>query len=287
MATDAAPLVCIHGWGMNLRAFDPLREALRADAAPGRWICRAMVAVTGMTRARRWSLQLQDLQAVLPARCVLVGWSLGGQLALELARRAPRQVRRAGADRQHAALRAGARLAAGTGCGNHGCIRHLADAGLAPDPARFRAAAGARQSQCRSHAAAAGCCAASARSAARGGIARGTGDACRTRPARRSWRRSCSPRWSCPARTTASPRREAGAGWPNALPNARHVQIARAGHAPLLSHVDEVAAAIRGFMASCRGNRKAWRHEAADPLDAFQARAARSGACLWRGQPPL
>ncbi len=29
------PLVCLHGWGMNLRAFDPLRAAL--GDAHGSW----------------------------------------------------------------------------------------------------------------------------------------------------------------------------------------------------------------------------------------------------------
>jgi pimeloyl-[acyl-carrier protein] methyl ester esterase len=40
----------------------------------------------------------------------------------------------------------------------------------------------------------------------------------------------------------------AGAWLAAALPAARHVELARAAHAPHLSHVDEVAAAITGFV---------------------------------------
>jgi hypothetical protein len=41
-----------------------------------------------------------------------------------------------------------------------------------------------------------------------------------------------------------------------ALPNARHAQIVRAGHAPLLSHVDEVKLAIAGFLGALPRDRQ-------------------------------
>ncbi len=87
------PLVCIHGWGMNLRAFDPLRAELRRECSS--WAIDLPGHGRSDWQGARADLdsQLQDVQAVLPARCVLVGWSLGGQFALELARRAPQQVR--------------------------------------------------------------------------------------------------------------------------------------------------------------------------------------------------
>jgi pimeloyl-ACP methyl ester carboxylesterase len=46
---------------------------------------------------------------------------------------------------------------------------------------------------------------------------------------------------------------EAGRWMAEALPNARHVQVARAGHASLLSHVDEVAAAMQAFLGGIQG----------------------------------
>jgi hypothetical protein len=41
-----------------------------------------------------------------------------------------------------------------------------------------------------------------------------------------------------------------------ALLNARQLQIARAGHAPLLSHVDEVKLAIAGFLGALPRDRR-------------------------------
>jgi pimeloyl-[acyl-carrier protein] methyl ester esterase len=92
-ATSGVPLVCIHGWGMNLRAFDPLRAALEADCSswaldlPGHGRSDWHEARAGFTS------QADDLLAALPQECVLLGWSLGGQFAMELARRAPQRVR--------------------------------------------------------------------------------------------------------------------------------------------------------------------------------------------------
>ena len=85
------PLVCLHGWGMNLRVFDDLRAALGAQRS---WA----IDLPGHGRSgwepRRADLvsQAEDLLAALPPRCVLLGWSLGGKLALHLARLAPQVV---------------------------------------------------------------------------------------------------------------------------------------------------------------------------------------------------
>jgi pimeloyl-[acyl-carrier protein] methyl ester esterase len=78
------PLALLHGWGMNLRVFDALRAQLAAHYTvtaldlPGHgrspWIA-------GLTPAQ----QLALLAAQLPHDALLVGWSLGGQLALRLA----------------------------------------------------------------------------------------------------------------------------------------------------------------------------------------------------------
>jgi pimeloyl-[acyl-carrier protein] methyl ester esterase len=77
----------LHGWGMNLRVFDGLRAELAqrfrvlAVDLPGHgrspWS-------PGLTQAG----QLEALTALLPPGARLLGWSLGGQLALQLATRA-------------------------------------------------------------------------------------------------------------------------------------------------------------------------------------------------------
>lgn len=87
------PLVLLHGWGMNLRVFDALRTRLAPRYAvtaldlPGHG---ASPWPSGCTLER----QLQLIVEQLPPDSTLVGWSLGGQLALRLAARAACAVRR-------------------------------------------------------------------------------------------------------------------------------------------------------------------------------------------------
>jgi pimeloyl-[acyl-carrier protein] methyl ester esterase len=79
------PLVCLHGWGMNLRVFD----ALSATLAPA--ISSWAIDLPGHGK-RQWNparadfnAQVEDVLACLPERCVLLGWSLGGKFAMRLA----------------------------------------------------------------------------------------------------------------------------------------------------------------------------------------------------------
>ena len=86
------PLVCLHGWGMNLRVFDLLRADLAHDCET--WA----VDLVGHGRSpwaaghASFEAQVEDVLNVLPARCVLLGWSFGGKLAIEIAVRAPQRI---------------------------------------------------------------------------------------------------------------------------------------------------------------------------------------------------
>jgi pimeloyl-[acyl-carrier protein] methyl ester esterase len=82
--SDAAPLVLLHGWGMNLRVFDGLRAALTGHHRVTA-IDLAGHGQSPWTAGSSPQQQLASLAAVLPRDAVLVGWSLGGQLALQLA----------------------------------------------------------------------------------------------------------------------------------------------------------------------------------------------------------
>ena len=85
-AGTGAPVVLLHGWGMNLRVFDALAARLARHYAvtaldlPGHG---ASPWPAGCTPGR----QLQLIARSLPRGATLIGWSLGGQLALALAAR--------------------------------------------------------------------------------------------------------------------------------------------------------------------------------------------------------
>ena len=86
-------LVLLHGWGVRPSVFDTLRAQLaewyevRAPALPGYDGTAACEPYNVDTLADR-------LAAAAPERCFVAGWSLGGEVALAWAGRAPQQVER-------------------------------------------------------------------------------------------------------------------------------------------------------------------------------------------------
>lgn len=86
-------LALLHGWGMNARVFDALAERLadefevRAFNLPGHG-GRDALAVNSL---HAWA---DDLAQQLPDAATLLGWSLGGQVAMRAALDHPRKVAR-------------------------------------------------------------------------------------------------------------------------------------------------------------------------------------------------
>lgn len=86
-------LALLHGWGMNARVFDALaarladRAEVRALQLPGHG-GRAALADNSLAA---WA---DDLAAQLPDGAAVLGWSLGGQVALRAALDHPRKVAR-------------------------------------------------------------------------------------------------------------------------------------------------------------------------------------------------
>jgi pimeloyl-[acyl-carrier protein] methyl ester esterase len=249
---DAAPLVCIHGWGMNLRVFDPLREALRDQF--NSWA----LDLPGHGRSdwhddrAHLESQLQDLQAMLPPRCVLAGWSLGGQLALELARRAPQQVRAlvlvASTPRFTQAPDWPHGLDAGVVQAFDGLLEQDWRQTLR-DFVQLQVRGGrnpeATQQQLVAALEAHGLPRAAALRSGLGILA--------TLDLRVGLGKILQPTLVLSGQNDRVTPPEAGRWMAEALPNARHVQVARAGHASLLSHVDEVAAAMQAFLGGIQG----------------------------------
>lgn len=89
-------LVLLHGWGLNLRIWDGLASSLAGELQvlridlPGHGRSPWPFDAGGGTLER----QAELIAAALPPRCTLLGWSLGGQLALRIARACPQQIER-------------------------------------------------------------------------------------------------------------------------------------------------------------------------------------------------
>jgi len=92
-AKPVLPAVWVHGWGMSSAIWRAVpvfaAESALALDLPGHG-GRSWDATLGGD-VGRWA---EDLLARAPGRAVWVGWSLGGLLALEVARRAPERVAR-------------------------------------------------------------------------------------------------------------------------------------------------------------------------------------------------
>ncbi len=92
-ADDRRPaLVLLHGWGSDSRIWQPLLPLLESHFSIH---CFDLPGVLGSPVSAGWRNDyalVDSLAAVLPARAHLLGWSMGGNLALEYAARYPSRV---------------------------------------------------------------------------------------------------------------------------------------------------------------------------------------------------
>lgn len=87
-------IVLLHGWGMNARVWDGVRDSL-AHAHRVTTIDLPGHGRSGFdAQASDTDGQARLLLAALPSDCTLLGWSLGGHLALRMATLAPDRVSR-------------------------------------------------------------------------------------------------------------------------------------------------------------------------------------------------
>lgn len=95
IAGTGRPLILLHGWGFTGAVWEDLQGGLREYGAvhavdlPGHGCSTAPPAGAGLEDTA------EALQSATPPGAVWVGWSLGGQVLLELTRRAPGHVRAA------------------------------------------------------------------------------------------------------------------------------------------------------------------------------------------------
>jgi pimeloyl-[acyl-carrier protein] methyl ester esterase len=245
MPSPKPVLALVHGWGMNARVFDALAALLAAD-----FEVRALdlPGHGGRDDAADNTLQgwADDLARQLPDNATLLGWSLGGQVAMRTALDHPHKVARL------VLLASTPKFVAAEGWEHGMAPADLQDFGAAllADPQatllRFlslqtRGMNGqkAMLQQLRQSLLAAP---AASREALAGGLA----------ILRDTDLRAELPLLMLPtlvlhgALDTLTPP-AAGAWLAEALPAAQHVGFSRAAHAPHLSHGEEVAAAIGRF----------------------------------------
>ena len=238
-------LALVHGWGMNARVFDALGSLLTED-----FEVRAMNLPGHGGRAPLANNTLQswadDLAQQLPSGATLLGWSLGGQVAMRAALDHPARISRlillattpkfvAAGDWPHAMAMKdlndfGAALLADT---QATLLRFLSlqTRGMAGQKALLQQLRQTMLAAPQAHAAA---------------LSAGL-DMLLANDLRDAARRLRQPALIVHGALDTLSAPAAGAWLAAALPDARHVELPRAAHAPHLSHAAEVAAEIRGF----------------------------------------
>lgn len=86
---SALPLVLLHGWGVHAGVWG---EVIARMDLGHTVIAPDYPAEDGVDRSM--NEVIDRLAAMVPEQCVVAGWSLGGQLALQWAQRYPRRIRK-------------------------------------------------------------------------------------------------------------------------------------------------------------------------------------------------
>jgi len=245
--TSSKPVIAmLHGWGMNTRVFDTLAQRLAPefDVLPLNLPGHGGRAVLTLNTLQAWA---DDLVNQLPAHSTLLGWSLGGQIAMRAAIDYPGSVARL------IVMSSTPRFVASEDWAHGMALSDLQTFGadLVSDPQstllRFlslqtRGVAGQKALLQQLRAAFLDAPRSDAEALKQGLALLCTTDL-----------RAALPRLMQPTLVihgsldTLTPA-AAGIWLADNLPHARHIELSRAAHAPHLSHGDEVAAEIGRFI---------------------------------------
>ena len=245
-------LVLLHGWGLNLRVWDELAGALAqrfrviAIDLPGHgksdWDGRASTPA-----AQAW--RVHETLAPLTQRYALLGWSLGGLVALDLAAAMPAGVERLALVATTPKFLAGA----GWRCGSAPALLRKLEKRLQADCGRTVREFLALQVRGSAPRTAARVLATLRHALEVHGTARPEALARGLERLREGDLRPALPLVRVPALVIAGrldriTRAAAGRALAAALPQARYVEFARAAHAPFLSSPERFAQLLREFL---------------------------------------
>jgi pimeloyl-[acyl-carrier protein] methyl ester esterase len=245
MTSPKPVLALLHGWGMNARVFDALADHLADDFEP-----RALNlpghgghAALPHNTLQSWA---DDLAQQLPPQSMVLGWSLGGQVAMRAALDHPDKISRLVLLASTPAFVATADWQAGMALGD---LETFGSALIADQTAtllRFlslqtRGMAGQKTVL---HALRQAFL--SVPQADAGALASGL-DMLRHTDLRAALPQLVQPTLVVHGALDTLTPPAAGSWLAGTLPHARHIALPRAAHAPQLSHSLEVAAAIREF----------------------------------------
>lgn len=246
--TGAGPaLVLLHGWGLNLRVFDALRARLQHDYT------LHCIDLPGHGRSpwqpeyRSLDAQLDALLAVLPPQASVLGWSLGGQFALQLAAATHTGIRRLvllattprfvqAADWPQAlAPQALERVAQQLGTDYHQTVADFLELQVRGSAASAQALAQLRHAL-EAHG-----------EAAPEALATGL-ELLQNNDLRALCAHCALPALVVSGQYDRIAPPAAGQALARMMPRALYLELRRAGHVPQLSHVDELVLALHGFM---------------------------------------
>ena len=83
---QGSPLILIHGWGMNASIWDGIEGELSKN---NKLIIVNLPGMGGCENINNYSMDslVDELNLLIPINSIIIGWSLGGQLAIAYQRK--------------------------------------------------------------------------------------------------------------------------------------------------------------------------------------------------------
>ena len=90
---QGSPLILIHGWGMNASIWDGIEGELSKN---NKLIIVNLPGMGGCENINNYSMDslVDELNLLIPINSIIIGWSLGGQLAIAYQRKYSKKIKK-------------------------------------------------------------------------------------------------------------------------------------------------------------------------------------------------